>query len=129
MLLDWEFITDGYNHFKKAKFESDKTMLVFLYQKYGSSEKIGQILGVCQQTVFDRLQLHNVQTGTRADNNKGKGFVQGVFEGLNTEVFAGMTIPEIALRVGLNDEQVYYYVISNGIEYLKRRQGRPKRDS
>ena len=92
-------------------------MLKNLYAEQKTLEKVGDILGVSDQSVHDEMKRLGIPRLPKGHRGKSKCLC-AICDLENT---ADLTYPEIAKAINFSESRVYFLLHKHGISYRKKR--------
>ena len=115
--IDWSFLVEGYNHFKKTSHSTVAEMLTSLYAKEKTLVKSGDVLGVSSTTVADEMRRLNIPRLPKGHRGKSK-CIRAI---LALGDVSQMTTLQIAKAIDFSRGYVTVCLQKEGIKYRRGR--------
>lgn len=115
--IDWKDLKIGANRIFGTNHKTVTDMLKNLYAEQKTLKKVGDILGVSGQTVYDEMKRLDIPRLPKGHRGKPK-CLQLIYD---LEDTADLTYPEIAKAIGFSESRVYFLLHKYGMLYRKKR--------
>ena len=116
MIVDWQFIVDGYNK-QHASNLTEKQIIQHCYDSTGSIQKVADYLGVAWETLASRMAKLDIPR-TRRDYQPHK--LAKRIEAIPAIRMRDMTAKQIASECNCHPATVWSYCTKLNREYKKR---------
>jgi len=116
-MIDWYLLVQKYNDKHGADYESERSLLIDLYEKYRSTNKLGDILLVSHTTIQKKLKEYGVKIQPRGYPHLTP--VQNKILKYRKDKFKNMTAKEAAGLIGCHVNHARNIFNKFGYRYKK----------